>query len=218
MGLLRDNSYDRARLLDAAARARRRNRFHEAITCYERVLAAEPTNPELCVHRAALAVAGDRAWQAYRGIMAVRSTGFADKAIGVCECLADPRTALTALDLGDGARARASSCEALALGRVQARGGLRGGGPAKARAAPAISTRLVCALQKRAEAALASAARRGARLGPTPFAAFAGTSSMSRAARACGPVWALVATPPALNAACPRARTPRPRSAALCSR
>jgi tetratricopeptide (TPR) repeat protein len=112
MALLRDDSYDRARLLDAAARARRRNRFHEAITCYERVLAAEPKNPELLRRIAPLfaqVAEPDRAWQAYRAAADefVR-TGFANKAIGVYREAASqmPRTAVAWLAIADLERAR----------------------------------------------------------------------------------------------------------------
>jgi len=112
MGLLRDDSYDRARLLDAAARARRRNRFHEAITCYERVLAAEPSNPELLRRIAPLfaqVAEPDRAWQAYRGAAdEFARTGFADKAIGVYREAASqmPRTAVAWLAISEMERAR----------------------------------------------------------------------------------------------------------------
>jgi tetratricopeptide (TPR) repeat protein len=112
MGLLRDDSYDRARLLDAAARARRRNRFHEAITCYERVLLAEPKNPELLRRIAPLFAQveePDRAWQAYRGAAdEFARTGFADKAIGVYREAASqmPRTAVAWLSISEMERAR----------------------------------------------------------------------------------------------------------------
>jgi tetratricopeptide (TPR) repeat protein len=87
MGLLRDDSYDRARLLDAAAIARRRGRVREAIACYERALAVEPHNPELQRRIAPLhADAGQpaRAWAAYRAAAdEFEAAGFADKAICV---------------------------------------------------------------------------------------------------------------------------------------
>lgn len=112
MALLRDDSYDRAKLLDAAARARRRNRFHEAITCYERVLRAEPRNPELLRRIAPLFAQveePDRAWQAYRGAAdEFARTGFADKAIGVYrEAAAQmPRTAVAWLAIAELERGR----------------------------------------------------------------------------------------------------------------
>jgi tetratricopeptide (TPR) repeat protein len=67
-------SYDRKRILEAAARATARRRRHEAIRCYRRVLVAEPGNAE--IHRRIaplLAVTGQRfdAWLSFR--MAARS-------------------------------------------------------------------------------------------------------------------------------------------------
>ena len=112
MGLLRDDSYDRAKLLDAAARARRRGRFHEAITCYERVLKAEPKNPDLLRRIAPLFAQveePDRAWQAYRGAAdAFARQGFADKAIGVYREAAQqmPRTAVAWLAIAELERGR----------------------------------------------------------------------------------------------------------------
>jgi tetratricopeptide (TPR) repeat protein len=67
-------SYDRKRILEAAARATARRRRHEAIRCYRRVLIAEPGNAE--IHRRIaplLAATGQRfdAWLSFR--MAARS-------------------------------------------------------------------------------------------------------------------------------------------------
>ena len=107
MGLLRDDSYDRARLLDAAARARRRGQLREAIAHYERVLAAEPRNPELLRRVAPLFAQidePDRAWHTYRGAAGeFLSAGFADKAIGVYrEAAAQmPRTAVAWLAIAE---------------------------------------------------------------------------------------------------------------------
>lgn len=87
MGLLRDDSYDRARLLDAAAMARRRGRVRQAIECYQKVLAVEPRNPEL--HRRIAPLWADlgengKAWASYRlAADEFVAAGFADKAIGV---------------------------------------------------------------------------------------------------------------------------------------
>jgi tetratricopeptide (TPR) repeat protein len=112
MALLREDSYDRAKLLDAAARARRRNRPHEAIKCYERVLRAEPHNPELLRRIAPLfaqVAEPDRAWQAYRAAAdEFARHGFADKAIGVYRDAAQqmPRTAVAWLAISELERAR----------------------------------------------------------------------------------------------------------------
>ncbi len=128
MALLRDDSYDRARLLDAAARARRRGRYHEAITHYERVLAAEPSNPELLRRIAPLFAQveePDRAWQAYRGAAdEFARAGYADKAIGVYREAASqmPRTAVAWLSIADLERARGRIVDAklaLLTGRAQ---------------------------------------------------------------------------------------------------
>jgi tetratricopeptide (TPR) repeat protein len=87
MGLLRDDSYDRARLLDAAAMARRRGRVRQAIELYQRVLAVEPKNPELQRRIAPLfADAGEpgKAWTSYRlAADEFVAAGFVEKAIGV---------------------------------------------------------------------------------------------------------------------------------------
>lgn len=112
MGLLRNDSYDRSRLLDAAARARRRGRSREAIQCYERVLAAEPKNPELLRRIAPLfaqVAEPDRAWQAYRAAAdEFARAGYADKAIGVYREAAAtmPRTAVAWLSIAELERAR----------------------------------------------------------------------------------------------------------------
>ncbi|HEY8123117.1 MAG TPA: tetratricopeptide repeat protein [Myxococcota bacterium] len=128
MGAIRDDSYDRARLLDAAARARRRGRFHEAIACFERVLAAEPRNPELLRRIAPLfaqVAEPDRAWQAYRGAAdEFARAGFADKAIGVYRDAAAtmPRTAVVWLSIAELERARGRIVDAklaLLTGRAQ---------------------------------------------------------------------------------------------------
>jgi len=70
MGLLASgDAYDRARLLDEAARARSRKRLRKAIALYRRVLAVEPRNGELH-HKLAplLAETGQSfdAWISYR--------------------------------------------------------------------------------------------------------------------------------------------------------
>jgi tetratricopeptide (TPR) repeat protein len=130
MGLLRDDSYDRAKLLDAAARARRRNRFHEAIRCYERVLKAEPQNPELLRRIAPLfaqVAEPDRAWQAYRcAADEFARLGFTDKAVGVYRDAAArmPRTAVAWLAISELERGRGRVVDAklaLLTGRAQYR-------------------------------------------------------------------------------------------------
>jgi tetratricopeptide (TPR) repeat protein len=117
-------------LLDAAARARRRGRYHEAITCYERVLAAEPRNPELLRRIAPLFAQveePDRAWQAYRGAAdEFARGGYADKAIGVYREAASqmPRTAVAWLSIAELERARGRIVDAklaLLAGRAQYR-------------------------------------------------------------------------------------------------
>ncbi|MCG8591528.1 MAG: hypothetical protein MJE66_19710 [Proteobacteria bacterium] len=70
MGLFgRGNDYDRARILDAAGKAKAKNRRRTAIRLYRRVLAIEPGNAELHGRIAPLlADVGSRfdAWRSYR--------------------------------------------------------------------------------------------------------------------------------------------------------
>ncbi|MBM4382603.1 MAG: tetratricopeptide repeat protein [Deltaproteobacteria bacterium] len=107
MSLQRNDSYERARELDAAAIARRRGRVQEAISHYERVLRAEPKNPELLRRIAPLfaqANEPDRAWNSYRAAaQEFLSAGFADKAIGVYREAAQvmPRTAIAWLSIAE---------------------------------------------------------------------------------------------------------------------
>lgn len=88
MGLLRKRSYDRRKLLSQARAAQAKGRLKKAIRLYQRVLEAEPQDPD--VHRklapllarsrqqeAALASFG----QAVGGLM---KRGMEDKALGVC--------------------------------------------------------------------------------------------------------------------------------------
>ena len=130
MGMLRDDSYDRARLLDAAARARRRGRVQEAITHYQRVLAVEPRNPELLRRVAPLLAQADepdRAWTAYRAAAEeFKHAGFADKAVGVYREAASqmPRTAVAWLSIAELEAARGRLVDAklaLLTGRAQYR-------------------------------------------------------------------------------------------------
>lgn len=94
MGLLRrQRSYDRARLLDRAARAARAPRWRgrgpkrKAIGCYRQVLSVEPDNYDL--HRKiapllAQTKQAESAWSSYRrAAEALRERGFIDRAIGV---------------------------------------------------------------------------------------------------------------------------------------
>jgi tetratricopeptide (TPR) repeat protein len=88
MGLLSRPSYDRRKLLDQARAAQKKGRIKKAIRLYQRVLEAEPQDPD--IHRklapllartrqenAALASFGE----AVSGLM---KRGMEDKAIGVC--------------------------------------------------------------------------------------------------------------------------------------
>jgi len=112
MGMFQDRSYDRARELDAAAIARRRGRVQDAIAHYERVLRAEPKNPELLRRIAPLfaqANEPDRAWNSYRAAaQEFLGAGFADKAIGVYREAAQrmPRTAIAWLSISELEQAR----------------------------------------------------------------------------------------------------------------
>jgi len=94
MGLLRrEKSYDRARLLDRAARAARAPRWRgpgprrRAIGYYRQVLAVEPDNFDL--HRKIAPLLAqtkqvDGAWSSYhRAAEALRERGFVDRAVGV---------------------------------------------------------------------------------------------------------------------------------------
>jgi tetratricopeptide (TPR) repeat protein len=126
MAMLRDSSYDRARELDAAAIARRRGRVQDAIAHYERVLRAEPKNPELLRRIAPLfaqANEHDRAWNSYRAAaQEFLGAGFADKAIGVYREAAQlmPRTAIAWLSIAELEQARGRIVDAklaLLIGR-----------------------------------------------------------------------------------------------------
>ncbi len=87
MSFFRDTSYDRARMLDAAAMARRRGRVRQAIGFYQRVLDVEPKNPEL--HRRIAPLLADahepeQAWRSYQLAAAeFLRAGYDEKAIGV---------------------------------------------------------------------------------------------------------------------------------------
>jgi tetratricopeptide (TPR) repeat protein len=83
----RQRSYDRVRLLDQAARARRRGRRKRAIALYRQVLAAQPDDAQ--VHRRIAPLLAqtrqpDEAWKSYRLAAAqLARQGFVDQAIGV---------------------------------------------------------------------------------------------------------------------------------------
>jgi len=69
MGMGRNRSYDRARILAGAERARRRGRARKAIALYQRVLDQEPENPDLYRKVAPLLVRRrelEEAWKHYR--------------------------------------------------------------------------------------------------------------------------------------------------------
>ncbi len=83
----RGNPYDRMRLLERAARERRRGRLRKAIALYREVIAVEPENGELH-RRIAPLLARSRdpaaAWSSYRcAARALLEAGFAEKAIGL---------------------------------------------------------------------------------------------------------------------------------------
>lgn len=79
--------YDRARILDAAARARSRKKRARAIQLYRRVLAVEPQNPELHVKIAPLLAETGQifdAWQSFRAVARARlREGQHDQALAV---------------------------------------------------------------------------------------------------------------------------------------
>jgi tetratricopeptide (TPR) repeat protein len=85
--LRRRSGYDRATLLDAAARARSRKKRPLAIELYRRVLAVEPHNPELHTKLAPLlAETGQNfdAWQSFRAVARGHlREGHVDRALAV---------------------------------------------------------------------------------------------------------------------------------------
>jgi tetratricopeptide (TPR) repeat protein len=119
MGLLaRDKGYDRTRLLERAARARKRGRLKAALDAYGRILEVEPRNAE--IHRKVAPLLArsrqpDAAWRSYR--LAAENlvrAGFLERAIGVYREAAGllPRrrevwAALAELELRRGRRADA---------------------------------------------------------------------------------------------------------------
>jgi tetratricopeptide (TPR) repeat protein len=88
MGLFsRDKGYDRTRLLDQAAKARKRGRLKAAVEAYQRVLAVEPRNAD--IHRKVAPLLArrrqhDAAWHSYRtAAEELVRNGFDEQAIGV---------------------------------------------------------------------------------------------------------------------------------------
>ncbi len=83
----RRTEYDRAILLDAAARARSRKKRPHAIALYRRVLAVEPHNPELHAKLAPLLAETGKnfdAWQSFRAVARAHlREGHVDQALAV---------------------------------------------------------------------------------------------------------------------------------------
>jgi tetratricopeptide (TPR) repeat protein len=79
--------YDRNRLLEQAARARRRGRRKRAIALYQQVLAMDPEDPQVNRRIAALFAKTKRpaeAWESYRRAAArLARQGFVEQAIGI---------------------------------------------------------------------------------------------------------------------------------------
>jgi tetratricopeptide (TPR) repeat protein len=131
MGFFRDGTYDRARMLDAAAMARRRGRVRQAIGFYQRVLDVEPKNPELHRRIAPLladAHEPDKAWHSYQLAAAeFLRAGYDEKAIGVYREATRrmPRLAQTWQALAELEAAR-SRCVDAKLALLEGRRHLRG--------------------------------------------------------------------------------------------
>lgn len=83
----RERRYDRARIMSAAAKARRRRKHQKALLLYRQVLAKEPDNPDL--HRKVAPLLATtrqeaQAWTAYRSAAeGLVRQGFVEQAIGV---------------------------------------------------------------------------------------------------------------------------------------
>jgi tetratricopeptide (TPR) repeat protein len=71
--------YDRARILEAASRSRVRKRYRKAATLYRRILAVEPSNPELHARLAPLLAATGRHFDAWTSFEACGRTALAEK-------------------------------------------------------------------------------------------------------------------------------------------
>lgn len=87
MGLFRNKSYDRQRILSKAARARKRRRWLQAVELYREVLAREPDNPEILRKVAPLLARTkqpEEAWKTYRkAAERLNAQGFSEQAIGL---------------------------------------------------------------------------------------------------------------------------------------
>jgi len=87
LGARRGRTYDRARLLEKAARARKRGRPAKAIACYREVLAVEPDNTDVLRRMARLlarARQAPEAWATYqRAAENLAKQGFRERAIGL---------------------------------------------------------------------------------------------------------------------------------------
>jgi tetratricopeptide (TPR) repeat protein len=83
----REKRYDRARIMSAAAKARRRRKHQKALMLYRQVLEKEPDNPDLHRKVAPLLAATRqeaKAWTAYRSAAeGLVRQGFVEQAIGV---------------------------------------------------------------------------------------------------------------------------------------
>ena len=83
----RRDVYDRNRLLEQAARARKRGRRKRAIALYQQVLAVEPDDPQIHRRIAPLLAQTKRpadAWESYRRAAAkLARQGFVEQAIGI---------------------------------------------------------------------------------------------------------------------------------------
>jgi tetratricopeptide (TPR) repeat protein len=79
--------YDRSRLLEQAARARKRGRRKRAIALYQQVLAVEPDDPQIHRRIAPLFAQARRpadAWESYqRAATKLARQGFVEQAIGI---------------------------------------------------------------------------------------------------------------------------------------
>lgn len=74
--------YDRARILEAASRARVRKRYRKAASLYRRVLAVEPNNPELHARLAPMLAAIGHPFDAWTSFDACGRAALAEKKFG----------------------------------------------------------------------------------------------------------------------------------------
>lgn len=84
---VRREAYDRSRLLEQAAQARKRGRRKRAIALYQQVLAVEPDDPQIHRRIAPLFAQAKRptdAWESYqRAATKLADQGFVEQAIGI---------------------------------------------------------------------------------------------------------------------------------------